>query len=254
MDLGLSGKSALITGGSKGIGLACAESLAGEGCNVHLAARNWADLDAARKLIADRYPVEVTVHEADLSRPETPAELARACGAIDILVNNAGAIPRRTLLEIDDAQWRSAWDLKVHGCISLTREIYRAMRARGAGAIVNVVGIAGEAPNANSIVSTTGNAALMAFTRALGTESVDFGVRVTAVNPGLVLTDRTRSLLEVTSGPDAAAWGSLRDRLPFKRMAEPKEVADVVAFLASDRASYVSGTVVTVDGGSVNRR
>lgn len=94
----------------------------------------------------------------------------------------------------------------------------------------------------------------MAFTRALGAESVDYGVRVTAVNPGLVLTDRTRSLLEVASGPDAAAWSPLMERLPFKRMAEPKEVADVVAFLASDRASYMSGTIVTVDGGSVNRR
>lgn len=98
MDLGLSGKVALITGGSKGIGLACAESLAGEGCNVHLAARNRSDLDAARKHIAGRYPVDVTVHEADLSHAETPAELTRACGTIDILVNNAGAIPRRTLL------------------------------------------------------------------------------------------------------------------------------------------------------------
>lgn len=254
MELGLLGKTALITGGSKGIGLGCAVSLAAEGCNLHLAARTPADLEAARANICSRYPVNIVTHEADLSDPEAAAALAQRCGHVDILVNNAGAVPRRALLDIDDADWRKSWDLKVYGSINLTREIYRTMRKRQNGVIVNVAGVAGEAPNANSIVSTTANAALMAFSRALGTESVDHGIRVVAVNPGLVLTERTRSLLEGGSGPDAAAWGSLIQRLPFKRMAHTKEVGDVVAFLASERASYISGTVVTVDGGSAFRR
>jgi 3-oxoacyl-[acyl-carrier protein] reductase len=254
MDLGLAGKTALITGGSKGIGLACAEALAAEGCHVHLAARNAADLKAAQEDLSARHSVRVMVHEADMSCPETAVQLAKKCGALDILVNNAGAIPRRALLDIDDAQWRAAWDLKVYGSINLSREVYRGMRERRAGAIVNIVGIAGEAPNANSIVGTAGNAALMAFSRALGAESVNHGIRVVAVNPGLVLTDRTRGLLEGGSGSDTAAWGSLMESLPFKRMAHPHEVGDVVAFLASDRASYVSGTVVTIDGGAANRR
>jgi 3-oxoacyl-[acyl-carrier protein] reductase len=249
MDLGISGKSALVTGGSKGIGLACAESLAAEGCHLHLAARNPADLDTARRHLASRYRVEVTTHAVDLSRADAAVALGQSCGELDILVNNAGAVPRRSLLDSDDAEWRQSWDLKVYGFINLTREIYRTMCGRGRGAIVNVVGITGETPNANSIMSTVGNAALLGFTRALGSESVDKGIRVVAVNPGLVLTDRTKSLLEGGSGPDAAAWGSLVQRLPFKRMAHAREVGDVVAFLASERASYVSGTMIAVDGG-----
>jgi 3-oxoacyl-[acyl-carrier protein] reductase len=254
MDLELSGKTALITGGSKGIGLACAESLAAEGCNVRLAARTRADLEAASKHISARYPVSVAIHEADLSQPETTTELARRCGDVDILINSAGASLRRALIDSDDLEWRASWDLKVYGSINLTREIYRAMRTRRSGVIITIVGVAGEALNSSSIIASTGNAALMAFSRAVGAESVDHGVRVVAVNPGLVLTDRTKSLVEGASGPDAAAWGSLMQRLPFKRMAQPKEIGDVVAFLASARASYVSGTVITVDGGSVNRK
>ncbi len=254
MDLGLAGKIALITGGSKGIGFACAEALAAEGCHVHIAARTAADLALAQEKLCARYSVEVTTHEADVSSNKAILQLVRDFGTVDILVNNAGAIPRRALLDIDDAEWRAAWDLKVYGSINLSREIYRTMRARGSGVIINVVGIAGEAPNANSIVGTAGNAALMAFSRALGSESTNYGVRVIAVNPGLVITDRTRGLLEGSNSSDTNAWAGLIDQLPFGRMAEPSEIGDVVAFLASGRASYVSGTVITVDGGSTNRR
>lgn len=253
MDLRLAGKTALITGGSKGIGLACAESLAAEGCNLCLVARTRSDLERARTQLL-RYNVEVAIREADLSLPRATAEIAAVCGPINILVNNAGATPRRDLLSASDLDWRRGWDLKVDGCINLTREVYRDMRARRSGVIVNIVGIAGETANPSSIVSSVGNAALMTFSRALGAESVDYGVRVVAVNPGLVLTERTRSLLEQDSGPDASAWRSIMERLPFKRMANASEIGDVVAFLASDRASYISGTVVTVDGGSVHRR
>jgi NAD(P)-dependent dehydrogenase (short-subunit alcohol dehydrogenase family) len=254
MDLGLSGKWALITGSSKGIGLACAESLAAEGCNVHLVARTASALEEARESILSRYSVKANLHALDLSRPESITSLVDRCGSINILINNAGAVPRRELLNVDDFEWRKAWDLKVFACINLTREVYRQMRARGTGVIVNVIGMAGEAPNPRSIIASTGNASLMAFSSALGAESVDYGIRVIGVNPGLVLTERTESLVSTNQGPDAKAWRSLVERLPFKRMASTKEIADVVAFLASDRASYVSGTVVTVDGGAVNRR
>jgi NAD(P)-dependent dehydrogenase (short-subunit alcohol dehydrogenase family) len=253
MDLGLVGKSALITGASKGIGLACTASLAAEGCNVHMAARSRPDLDAARAQIMASHGVQATVHVADLSLPESASELARQCGGIDILVNNAGAIPRRALLGIDDGAWRRAWDLKVYGFINLTREVYRAMRARGRGVIINIVGMTADAPNPNSIVASTGNAALVAFTRALGAESAECGIRVVAVSPGLVRTERTQALLEQAPGPDSEAWSSVVSRLPYGRMAESREVGDVVAFLASDRASYVNATVVTVDGGTTYR-
>ena len=247
MDLGLAGKSALITGSSKGIGLACAESLAAEGCNVHLVARTGSALQAARQSILSRYPVTVTAHALDLSRPQLISELVGRCGSVDILVNNAGAVPRLDLLDADDKRWREAWDLKVFAYINLSREIYRQMRQRGSGVIVNVIGMAGEMPNPGSIVSSTGNAALMAFSRALGAESVDHGIRVVGVNPGMVLTERA-------ADNNNAAYRSVLERLPFNRMATTREIADVVTFVASERASYINGTIVTVDGGAVYRR
>lgn len=252
MDLRLAKKKALVTGGSKGIGFACAESLAAEGCDVHLIARTLPGLQEAQKQLSGRYQVNVQIRQADLSDPTAAAEISHSCGPLDILVNNAGAAARRSLLGSEEAEWQQTWDLKVFGYISLTREVYRTMCERGQGTIVNVIGIAGESPNSNSIISTTGNAALMAFSRALGAESVDHGVRVIGVNPGLVLTDRTKPLL--ADAEQAQSWRSVIERLPFKRMASPREIGDIVAFLASDRASYISGTVVTIDGGAVHRR
>lgn len=252
MDLRLAKKTALVSGGSRGIGFGCAKSLAAEGCNIHLVARQLCGLQEAQEQLSAQYHVDVKISQTDLSDPGAAAEIGRRCGPLDILVNNAGATPRWSLLASEEEHWRQSWDLKVFGYICLTREIYRAMCDRGRGAIINVVGIAGESPNSNSIISTTGNAALMAFSRALGAESVDHGVRVLAVNPGLVLTDRTKPLL--TDEIQARSWRSVIEQLPFKRMASPSEIGDVVAFLASERASYVSGTVVTIDGGAVHRR
>jgi NAD(P)-dependent dehydrogenase (short-subunit alcohol dehydrogenase family) len=251
MDLRLAKKRALVTGGSKGIGFACAEALAAEGCDIQIVARTRQDLTAAQELLSARYHVDVQTWRANLADHKAAEEIGDRCGPLDILVNNAGSTPRHSLLGSKEAQWLENWDIKVFGHIKLTRKICRGMYERGRGVIINVAGIAGESPNANSIISTTGNAALMAFSRALGAESVDHGVRVVAVNPGLVLTDRTKPLL---TDPAQQSWRSVTERLPFKRMASPSEIGDVVAFLASERASYISGTVVTVDGGAVNRR
>ena len=177
---------------------------------------------------------------------------------MDILVNNAGANPPGALTAIDDATWRAAWDLKVFGFINMTRHVYAGMAARGGGVIVNVIGAAGERMNAAYIVGSTGNAGLMAFTRALGAAAPADGVRVVGINPGLTATDRAQMLVrtwsETTFG-DAQRWRELPQvrALPFGRMCEPQEVADLVAFLASPRAGYISGTIVTIDGGAVNR-
>jgi 3-oxoacyl-[acyl-carrier protein] reductase len=146
----------------------------------------------------------------------------------------------------------------VFGYINLTRSICRTMRERRAGAIINIVGYAGERLFSRYLIGSTGNAALMAFSRSVGSQSPDFGVRVVAVNPGYTATDRAESLLRTIAGSrfgSAERWRDVeRDLdLPFGRMAKPSEVADVVAFLASPRASYVSGTVVTVDGGAAHR-
>jgi len=258
MDLNLGGRRALITGASKGIGRAIALALAAEGCVLHLAARGRAELEfLADQLAADGLP-RPGVHVIDLSARGTPATLAEECGPLDILVNNAGAIPRGDVESVDEDQWRNAWALKVFGTIDLSRAVLAGMRDRRHGVIINIIGLAGERPNADYIVGSTGNAALMAFTRGVGSASIDSGVRVLGVNPGLVNTERLQSILRaqaVQRFGEEERWRECQDasKLPAGRAAEPKEVADVAVFLASDRASYMSGTIVTVDGGRTYR-
>ena len=253
MELNLKGRTALITGGSRGIGFGVAELLAAEGCNLHLASRSQESLDAARKSLAGKHGVKVTVHALDLSTQDNVLKLATACGPVDILINNAGAIPQGTITGLDDKTWRTAWDLKVFGFINLTREIYREMCAMKRGVIVNVVGTAGERPTANYIAGSMGNASLMALTRALGGESPQYGVRVVAVNPGGTETDRqvvrwkARAAKELG---DEKRWRDLTTGFPFGRLGTVDEVAAMIVFLCSARSGYTTGTVITVDGGA----
>lgn len=253
MDLQLTGKRALVTGGSRGIGRGVAEALAREGCPLHLAARTRADLERARDEIVAAHGVEVVVHACDLSRAAACRELAAATEGIDILVNNAGAIPAGTLVDIDEAAWQESWDLKVFGFVNLTRQVYPAMCRRGSGVIVNVIGGAGERPTAGYVCGSVGNAGLMALTRALGAESLDHGVRVVGVNPGPIATERLERQQRVKAAQtlgDADRWRELLARLPQGRAGTVAECADVVAFLASPRAGWISGNVVMVDGGA----
>jgi short-subunit dehydrogenase len=180
LELGLEGRTALITGGSKGIGYASAYRLAQEGCNVHLASRTEADLEKASAEIRGRYNVEVTIHPTDLSDGDAARALIVACKDIDILVNNAGAIPGGDIATIQEPRWREA----------TCRAAYANMKARGKGVIVNVIGAAGERPSAGYIAGSAGNASLMAFTRGLGGRSRIDNIRVVAINPGLTRTDR----------------------------------------------------------------
>jgi short-subunit dehydrogenase len=186
MDLGIKGRTALVTGGSRGIGFGAAQLLAAEGCNLHLASRNADDLENARKRIMDVHDVQVTCHALDLGSSENAKKLAKACFDVDFLINNAGAIPQGSVTTLDEESWRKAWDLKVFGFINLIREIYPVMCERRRGVIVNVIGVAGERPVANYIAGSMGNASLMALTRALGAESADHGVRVVGINPGAI--------------------------------------------------------------------
>ena len=256
MELGLKGKAALITGGSRGIGYGVARHLAAEGCRLHIAARTAADLEAARTRLTADYNADVTVHPLDLADSASANRLADACGPLDILVNNAGAIPHGGLDDLGEENWRDAWNLKVFGFINLTRAVYRDMRSRRSGVIINVIGIAGERPTASYIAGSMGNASLMAMSRALGAESPQYGVRVIAVNPGSIETDRQvvrwKARAKAKLG-DENRWRELITHLPFSRLGSVDELAAVVVFLASERASYVSGTVVTVDGGAASR-
>jgi 3-oxoacyl-[acyl-carrier protein] reductase len=259
MDLGLKGKRALVTGASKGIGLAVARALATEGCHLDIAGRGTAALEQARDALRQHAPdIEIRIHAVDLSRVADQQRLAQACAEVDILVNNAGSNPAGALGDTSDEIWRASWDLKVFGYINLCRALCLAMKERHDGVIVNVIGYAGERLFSRYIIGSTGNAALMAFSRSLGSQSPDFGVRVVGVNPGYTATDRAESVLRKIAESkfgSAERWRDVERELdlPFGRMAQPSEVADVVVFLVSPRASYVSGTIVTVDGGAANR-
>ena len=256
MNLQLTGKTALVTGASRGIGLAIAHGLAREGCHLHLASRTDKDLAAARTAILAHSNVSISCHALDIAIGGAAAALAERCGDVDILVNNAGSIPAGHLKEMDEQRWRAGWELKVFGYINLTRAIYGRMCGRRRGAIVNVIGVSGERPRQDYIAGVTGNAALMAFTRTLGGESVDHGVRVVGVNPGQVETDRLRERLQRKAQAELGDGGRWREMVvtpPFGRLAQPEEVADAVIYLASARASYISGTIVTVDGGRAVR-
>ena len=256
MDLDLGGRKVLITGASKGIGRAIAAQLAREGCDLYLAARTEHELVSARDELEAAHGISVRVFPLDLGLSENMSKLAEACQDADVLINNAGAIPGGTLAEVDEGRWREAWDLKVFGYINLTRHLYPRMKARGRGVVINVIGNGGERPAGNYIAGAAGNAALMAFTRALGGDSPNDGIRVVGVNPGPILTERLEKLLRKSANDrlgDAERWRELMEPMPFARAGAVEEVATMVAFLASDLSSYTSGTIVTVDAGYVYR-
>jgi NAD(P)-dependent dehydrogenase (short-subunit alcohol dehydrogenase family) len=173
-------------------------------------------------------------------------------------VNCAGAIPSNTLLTLDDSVWHSTWEAKVFNYIRMMRGLYPPMKARGGGVMINVIGAGGEVPQWNYLIGSAGNAALMSATRAVGGRSTDDNIRVVGVNPGAIATDRLIELARqraALAGRDPAThdWREDFRRHPFGRPGKPEEVADVIAFLASPRAGYISGTVVTIDGGMRHR-
>ena len=252
MDLKLSGKTALITGASKGIGAGVAQGLAEEGCHVHIVSRTISDLEAFAKTLRENTDVEVTTHAFDLSDGENVNKLINSAGVPDILINNAGAIPAGDLLSIGEDRWREAWDLKVFGYINMCRAFYGAMKDRGHGTIVNVTGLAADRTDAGYVAGTAGNASLNAFTRAVGGRSLNDGVRILSVSPGPVATERLINLMKSKAKAeqgDPKSWQSYLANLPLGRAASVQEVADVVVFMASERAKYVNGSVVNIDGG-----
>jgi NAD(P)-dependent dehydrogenase (short-subunit alcohol dehydrogenase family) len=240
MDLNLKGKRVLVTGGSKGIGRACAEAFAAEGAQVRIASRNPpADGKFDAKAI-------------DLSARGAADELARWAGELDILVNNAGAIPGGDLLKVDEDTWRRAWDLKLFGYVNLSRRVYAAMKEKRRGVIVNIIGSAGEKLDAAYIAGSTANAGLMAFTRALGGASHADGIRVLGINPGPISTERLASLYrqraEALLG-DPSRYKELFTNMSFGRPGTPEEIAAATLFLASEKSAYTSGCILTIDGG-----
>ena len=207
--------------------------------------------------ISDSHGVAAEPFPADLATAEGVAAFAEFAlarlGRVDILVNNAGAIPAGSITSLDDATWRDSYELKLWGYIRLTRALLPQMLERGNGAIVNVLGNAGRQPSAGYIAGGPANAALMNFTKALSLGVGPQGVRVNAVNPGPIRTDRIRTMAEQTAkargiSVEEVEAGQARG-IPLGRVGTPEEVANVVVFLASEAASYVHGAIVPVEGG-----
>ena len=251
MDLLLKDKTALITGASKGIGAGLAKVLAGEGCNLHLAARDGKAMQDLSDELTNNFDIKVITHEKDLSNKKAMEELDDAAGDYDLLFNNAGDIPAGDIEEVPDEAIRKGFDLKVFGYISLCRAFWKRRKDRE-GVIINVIGNSGENWDAAYFAGSTGNAALMSFTKALGGRSLNHGIRIVGVNPGPVATDRMLKIMRIKAIDmlgDEKRWKELYNHYPGKRPATVKEVADLCAFLASPLAGYITGTIVTIDGG-----
>ena len=257
MDLNLAGKSVLITGGSKGLGFAIARRFASEGCDLYLAARSQAALEDAADAIRRQSPIKVNTIAIDLSQHGSANRIVEACGDIDILVNNAGDISSGTLEAVEEDRWRAGWDSKVFNYINLSREFFRRMKARRAGVIINVIGISGDLLDATYIAGSVGNAAVAAFTKALGSTSHKFGIRVVGVNPGPCETDRHERLARAKAKDlygDPERWREAFSTFPFGRAASPDEIAAAVVFLASPLSGYTTGAILSIDGGLTGGR
>ncbi len=257
MELGLKGRRVLITGGSQGIGYATAKVFLGEGCHVVIVARDEARLRDAVNSLSESAKDRVKAKSIDLTKSGAAQALADEFKDTDILVNNAGAVPTGDIFDIGEARWREAWELKVFGYINLSRAMYAHMRARPPKVMVNVMGLGAERPQWRYVCGNAANVALNGKTRSLGGHSLDDGIRVVGVNPGAVDTERWRGIHRARAVKilgDASRWREvlLKDQ-PEKRAAKPEEIADVIVFLASERASWVSGEVVNVDGGFLHR-
>jgi 3-oxoacyl-[acyl-carrier protein] reductase len=259
MELQLGGKIAIVTGASLGIGRAIVDEFAAEGVHMALCARGKPLLEEVATTIQQQYDVRVLPIAADLSTLDGVQTLAQETlqhfGRLDILVNNAGAIRAGSLLSKPDSDWHDDWSLKVSGYIRLMREVFPVMQRQGGGRIINIIGTAGRQPNAGYLAGGGANAALMNITKALADEGAPHNILINAINPGPIRTARWESLMARLAAdqgrtPQAVEAEWLRDN-PLRRPGEPHEVAALAAFLASERAAYINGTIIPVDGGAI---
>ena len=251
MDLGLKGKNVVITGGSKGIGLACARLFLAEGARVGIVSRAQANLDRAKATLG-----EVTAVAADLSDPAAALRMVdameRALGPIDVLVNSAGAAKRTPPEDLTPAHWKAAMEAKYFSYVNVIDPVVKRMAKRGAGVIVNVIGNGGKVASPTHLAGGAANAALMLATAGLATAYAARGVRVVGLNPGATETERVAEGMQAEAklagiSPEEARQRAIA-RIPLGRMATPEDIANAVAFLASDKAGYITGATVTMDG------
>jgi NAD(P)-dependent dehydrogenase (short-subunit alcohol dehydrogenase family) len=257
MDLGLNGKVALVTGGSKGIGRACAARLAAEGCDVLIVARTASDLERAAADIHDASGRRVEICATDLRSAQgcqaAVGALEHAFGRLDVLVNNAGLAAGGPSEDVTDEDWDRGFALKFYSYVRLSRALWPLLKA-AQGAVVNIIGGASKTPSANFMIGGAVNAAITNFTKALAELGLRDGVAVKAVHPGMTVTGRLETLLSQR----AQAEGMSREdyerqelaRAGLRRYSQPEDIASLVAFLASPRAEQIHGADVFIDGGA----
>jgi 3-oxoacyl-[acyl-carrier protein] reductase len=257
MDLGIRGKVALVTASSRGLGRAVAEELAAEGADLVLCARSESLLDEVRAAITAASGVKVVSMVADISDSaavERVWSYAREeFGRVDILVNNAGGPPAGPFESHPPSAWTDAWKLNFESAVNMTRAVLPGMKERLWGRVINITSVAVKQPVDNLILSNSVRAAVTGFARTLANEVGTYGVTVNNVMPGFTLTDRIAHLAESNAKqrgttPEAEIAG-MESQIPMRRLGAPKEFAAMVAFLASERASYTTGASIAVDGG-----
>lgn len=254
MDLGLQGKTALVTGGSKGIGLACARLLAAEGARIAICSRSQRNVDAALAELPGAFGMA-----ADLTSAEQAAQVVdtvwREVGALDILVTSAGAARRTPPPELTPLAWHEAMDSKYFSYINVIDPTVKKMAARGRGVICNIIGTGGKIASPTHLAGGAANAALMLATAGLANAYAGHGLRVLGVNPGLTHTGRVDAAMTAMAASEGITKDEAVQRataaIPMGRFADPQEVAAVVAFLCSAQASYLTGVVIGMDGASV---
>jgi NAD(P)-dependent dehydrogenase (short-subunit alcohol dehydrogenase family) len=251
LDLGLKGKIAIITGGSDGLGRASAEKLAAEGAKVAICARRKEHLEQQADAIRKATGGQVLAHAADVSRAADCERLVDAVvaqwGGVDILFNNAGTSAAGGFEKVSDDDWQSDWDLKVMGAVRMTRLCIPHLKKRGGGAIVNITTVGGKAPRPQALPTSVTRAAGLNLTKSLANEYAADKIRVNTICIGLV---RSAQIERRAKGDVEAHYAELAKRVPLGRVAPASELADLFAFLVSDRATYITGTAINFDGGS----
>lgn len=259
MDLKLNNKHVLITGGSKGIGLACAQAFLEEGARVSLVSRDQVNLETAQSKLREQFPqADIAVFSADLidhHAAQNALDKAQAnFGNVDVLVNSAGAAKRTPAAELTPEAWRAALDAKFFSYINMMNPVAQQMAKRGQGTIVNVIGAGGKTAAPVHLPGGSANAALMLATAGMAAAFGPQGVRVNAVNPGQTLTERLKEGLKASCRQEGIdmdeALKRATEKVPLGRLASAQEIAQAVVFLASEQASYITGVNISMDGGS----
>jgi 3-oxoacyl-[acyl-carrier protein] reductase len=257
LELNISGKAAIVTGASQGLGRAIALELAREGVKTLLVARNAEKLSELVAEITGQYQVQAVAKPADLSQLAAAADCVaaavRAFGGIDILVNCAGATKRGDFFQLTDADWEDGYALKFHGCVRMSRAAWPHIEA-ARGIIINIAGIGSRTPSEDFTIGGSVNSALLNFTKALADLGRQRGVRVNAINPGHILSERmehrVKTAMDKTGQPREAVLEMFRRDLRVERFGEPAEIGRLVAFLASPASDYIQGATIDIDGGA----